>query len=92
MTRMRALGRASAQLADQFAALVRVAIERDEADVGLRLGYHVGEELVARALGLEPDGLHAQQRRLERIAGRVFRIDNGNTKDVAHGCCQRCES
>ena len=58
-----ALGRRLVQLADQLQGLLRVVVERHDADVGMRLGHDVGEELVARALGFEPDRVHAQQHR-----------------------------
>ena len=73
------------QLGDQFEGAVRIRVERDKADVGLRLTDDVGKELVARALGLEPDGFEPQQRRLERFARRVFWVDDGDTQDVSHG-------
>ncbi len=83
-------------LVDQVEGLLRVAVDGDDADVRVRLPDHVGEELVARALGLEPDHVHAQQHRLQRIARRVVGIDDGQSKDVAHVgvlalCCTALE-
>ena len=82
----RALGRRLGQRGDQLQRLVRIAVERDEADVGIRLPDDVGKELVARALGFEPDGVEAEQRRLQRVARRVFRVDDSDSQDVAHEC------
>ena len=75
-------GERSRELLDQLQALLRVAVERDDADVGLRLADDVGEELVPRALGLEPDHVHAQQHGLQGLARRVARIDDGQTKTL----------
>ena len=71
---------------DQLQRLVGIGIERHDADVGMRLRDDVGEELVARAFGFEPNHVEAQQNRLQRFAGIITRIDNGQSKDVRHGC------
>ena len=60
-----ALGRDLADLLDQLEAFFGICVDRDDADVGLGLADDVGEELVARALGFEPDHVHAQQHVLD---------------------------
>ena len=49
------------QLLDQLERLAVVGIEGDDDEVGGGLAGDVDEELVARALGFEPDGLDAEQ-------------------------------
>ena len=51
---------------DQRQPFGRVGIERHQGDIGPRLHDHVEEEIVARALGLEPDRVDAEHQRLER--------------------------
>ena len=65
-----ALGRGLVQLGDQLQGLLRIVVERHDADVGMGLGHDVGEELVARALGLEPDHVHAQEHRFQARRAR----------------------
>ena len=73
-TRMLHSGDVARQLLDELEGLVGIGIERDDADVGMRLRHDVGEELVARAFGFEPNHVHAQQHRFQRFA-RHYRSD-----------------
>ena len=70
------MGRRGSQLFDQFERFVGIGIERHDADVGMSLGDDVGEEFVARALGLEPDHVQAQQHGFQRITRRIAGIDD----------------
>ena len=84
ITRMLHVGRRLVQLGDQLQGFFGIVVERHDADVGMRLCHHVGKELVARALRLEPDHVHAQQRRLQSVAAPVVRIDDRQSQHIAH--------
>ncbi len=71
-----AAGGGGSKLFDQFECFVGVGIQRNDADVGMSLSYDVREKLVARALGLEPDHLQAQQHAFQRITRRIAGIDD----------------
>ena len=83
-TRIEQLGRLLQRLADELDRPRRIAVHRDEADVGLRLLDDVDEERVPRALGFEPDRLQPKQHRFEALPGRVVRVDDRNAKYVGH--------
>ena len=74
-------------LLDQFQALLRVGIDRNDANIGLRLAHDIGKELIARAFRLEPDDVHSQQHVFQRVPGIVAGIDNRQAKNVAHRTC-----
>ena len=57
--------RACGAAADQFDRFVRTGVDRHDGDVGSRLGDNIGEELVSRGLGFQPDHLQADQHCLE---------------------------
>ena len=84
----RALGGRLGQRGDQLQRLVRIAVERDEADVGIRLADDVGEELVARALGLEPDGVQAQA---ASTSARRAMASFGSTTAIRRTLPMNCE-
>ncbi len=71
-----AVGRGLAEPRDQIQCLVGVAVQRHQADIGVGLGHDVGKELVARALGLQPNHVHSQEHRLERFSLGVVGIDD----------------
>jgi len=72
------------QLLDQLQGLVMVGVERDHDDIGTGLARHVDEELVARALGFQPDRLDAEQEVAERLARCVGGIDDRDALHVLH--------
>ena len=61
------LGADLASDVDQLERLVRIVVERDEADVWVGLRDDVAEEFVARAFGFEPHGVETEQHRLQRV-------------------------
>ena len=54
-------------------------VDGDQGDVRLGLHDDVGEELVTRAFGLEPDHVDPQQHLLEGGPGGVVGIDDRKT-------------
>ena len=70
-------GEAAPKRVDQFQRLLRIGVDGHQADVGIGLGHHVGEELVARTLGFQPDHVHSQQHALQRFALGVVGINDG---------------
>jgi hypothetical protein len=79
-----AFGSAFPKRFHQLQGFVGVAVNADDADVGLRLGDDVGEEFIARTFGFQPDHLHAHEHVFDGVAGSVAGINDGQTKDVAH--------
>src|SRR4051812_41289128 len=73
-----------AHLLQQVQPLVRIAVDRHDADVGLRLADDVGKELVPRTFRFEPNNVHTQQHVFQLRATVVAGVDNGQTKNVAH--------
>src|SRR5690348_4966059 len=69
---------------DEFQRLVDILIERNDADIGMRLGDDVGEELITRALRLEPDPIHPEQHRFQTVASGVARVDDRQAEYVTH--------
>ena len=61
---------------DQAERFFGILVERDQADVRMRLQHDVGEELIARAFGLEPHEIKSQQHRLDCIARGVVGVDD----------------
>ena len=79
-----ALGRVFAEPRDQFQGPIGIGVQGHQADVGVGLVHHVGKELVTRALGLQPNHVHAQEHRFDRFSFGVVGINDRKAKDVGH--------
>jgi hypothetical protein len=64
----RAGGRRFRERRHELERFVRVTVEPDEADIGVRLREDVAKELVARALGFEPNAVETEDRSFQRVA------------------------
>ena len=69
-------GERSRKFANQSDRFLGVAIDTNHADVGIGLPHDIREKFVAGTFRFEPNDLHAEQHRLELLAGRVVGIDN----------------